>query len=77
MINLSEASFSTIYKIAEIHESDLKHRLYEMGIYPNQFIELVRKAPLGDPLIAKVNAQMIMLRLSEARLILLDKKTNS
>ena len=55
--------------IAEIKDSDIKDRLYEMGIYPNQTISVVRKAPFGDPVIVKLKNQEIMLRLEEAELI--------
>lgn len=55
--------------IAEVQDSDIKDRLYEMGIYPNQTIEVVRKAPFGDPIVVRLSNQEIMLRVAEAELI--------
>ena len=69
MSKLSSSVSSTPKIIAHIEESDLKDRLYEMGVYPDQTIEVVRKAPFGDPLIVKVGGQLIMLRQNEADLI--------
>ncbi|WP_424962898.1 FeoA family protein [Ekhidna sp.] len=69
MSKLSFSPSSTPQTIAHIEESDLKDRLYEMGVYPDQIIEIVRKAPFGDPLIVKVGGQLIMLRQNEADLI--------
>ena len=69
MSKLSSSLSSSAQTIIHIEESDLKDRLYEMGIYPNQTIQIVRKAPLGDPLIVKVGGQEIMLRVNEADLI--------
>ncbi|MEQ6168110.1 FeoA domain-containing protein [Ekhidna sp. MALMAid0563] len=69
MSKLSSSLSSTPQTIAHIEESDLKDRLYEMGVYPDQSIEIVRKAPFGDPLIVKVGGQLIMLRQNEADLI--------
>lgn len=69
MSKLSSARPLSPHVIAQIEESDIKDRLYEMGIYPDQTIQVVRKAPFGDPLVVKVGGQEIMLRTSEAELI--------
>lgn len=69
MSKLSSSLSSTPQVIVHIEESDLKDRLYEMGVYPEQTIEIVREAPFGDPLIVKVGGQLIMLRRNEADLI--------
>ena len=52
----------------------MKYRLYEMGIYPNQELQVINKAPFGDPLVVQVDGQLIMLRLDEAELITLEEK---
>lgn len=57
------------HEVIHIEESDFKHRLYEMGIYPSQNLRLVQRAPLGDPIVIEVNDQSVMLRVSEAELI--------
>jgi len=68
-MKLSSKLSNNQYSVVDIDESDIKPRLYEMGIYPNQLINLVRKAPFGDPLVIQVDDQLVMLRSEEASLI--------
>ncbi|MGA0256130.1 MAG: FeoA family protein [Rhodothermales bacterium] len=44
-------------------------RLLEMGMMPGSAIELVRYAPLGDPIDVKVRGFHLSIRASEARLV--------
>ncbi len=62
------------HSITHIEESDLKNRLYEMGIYPNQTVLMVNKAPFGDPLMFEVDGHLVMLRRNEAELISIEEK---
>lgn len=62
------------HEVLCIEESDLKYRLYELGIYPKQVVQLVLKAPFGDPMMVLVEGQLIMLRNDEAELITVEKK---
>ena len=64
---------SKTHVITHVEESDVKDRLYEMGIYPNQTLKIVRKAPFGDPLIVEIDGQLIMLRQNEANLITIEE----
>lgn len=73
-MKLSAISSKRLHSITRIEESDLKYRLYEMGIYPNQELQVINKAPFGDPLVVQVDGQLIMLRLDEAELITLEEK---
>ena len=73
-MKLSSLRSNEPHTIADVEESELKHRLYEMGIYPNQELKLMNKAPLGDPLLVQVDGQLIMLRLNEAELIVMKEK---
>lgn len=57
------------YTVLNVDESELRSRLYEMGIFPNQLISLIRKAPFGDPLLVEIDDQLVMLRSEEASLI--------
>ncbi|MEQ9468865.1 MAG: FeoA family protein [Ekhidna sp.] len=74
MSKISSILPSVSCTISHIEESDLKDRLYEMGIYPDQTIEVLRKAPLGDPLLVQIEGQLIMLRRNEADLIAIREK---
>lgn len=47
-------------------------RLREMGLMPGTALELVRTAPLGDPLEVKVRGYHLTLRKSEADHVLVE-----
>lgn len=53
--------------------SDFRQRLLSMGITPAAHLTLVRKAPLGDPVQISIRGSELCLRLSEARLIEVQK----
>jgi ferrous iron transport protein A len=44
-------------------------RLREMGVVPGTTIQLVRRAPLGDPIEISLRGSLLSLRRSEAELI--------
>ena len=73
MNRLSSISLNQICMIESVDESDVKDRLYEMGIYPEQSIQVIRKAPFGDPLVVKIGNQEIILRHNEAELIIIKE----
>lgn len=52
-----------------VEESDACARLEEMGVTPGEAIEVVRFAPLGDPIEIKVRGYLLSLRREEADLI--------
>ncbi|MFC1539533.1 ferrous iron transport protein A [Candidatus Latescibacterota bacterium] len=52
---------------------DIKRRLMDMGIIIGAQVEMVRSAPLGDPVEIKVHNTLIALRKSEAGLIFIEK----
>ncbi len=45
-------------------------RLRELGLLPGTVVQLIRRAPLGDPLEISVRGSLLSLRRSEAELIL-------
>ena len=57
--------------VAEItsKHAELKSRLYALGIIPGSKIEILRFAPLGDPMQIKVGNSLISIRKSEAEVI--------
>ena len=73
-MTLKSISSKEPHEVTSIAESELKFRLYEMGIYPKQTVQLVQKAPLGDPIVVQVDGQLIMLRNEEAELITIEKR---
>ena len=52
--------------------AELKSRLYSLGIIPGSVLELLRFAPLGDPMQVKVGGSFISIRKSEASIITVD-----
>ena len=50
-------------------ESDDCERIEEMGITPGEPIEIVRYAPMGDPIEVKIRGYLLSLRKQEAELI--------
>lgn len=50
-------------------EKALRHRLLDMGVIPGTTIQLVKRAPLGDPLQVHLRGYELTLRAKEAELI--------
>jgi Fe2+ transport system protein FeoA len=51
------------------HPESLAHRLMEMGLLEGEEVQLVRLAPLGDPVELRVGSTRLSIRLSEAKLV--------
>ncbi len=75
MIKLRSQDENTPLIIKKIDDGDLKARMYDMGLYPNQTIEIIKKAPFGDPIVVQVEGQLVMLRSNEADLIIVEETT--
>jgi ferrous iron transport protein A len=54
-------------------DSELSLKLLDMGCLPGSEIELIRTAPLGDPIIISISGYLLSLRLDEASTILLTE----
>jgi len=52
-----------------IEESDTCARLEEMGVTPGEKVEIVRFAPLGDPIEIRIRGYLLAMRKEEAALI--------
>lgn len=69
-IGLSEIQEGARAKVVHLHAScPVRRRLADMGILPGVEVEMVRKAPLGGPVIVALEGFSLSLRLSEARAI--------
>lgn len=72
---LTSLALGATAKVAEIKvPSADKSRLMEMGLLVGTQVELVRFAPLGDPVEIKVRGYNLTLRKHEAELILVRPK---
>lgn len=52
--------------------AELRSRLYALGVIPGSMLELLRFAPLGDPMQVKVGGSFISIRRAEAAIITVD-----
>ena len=58
--------------ITGFETDDPPSRLLEMGLLPGTPVEVVRLAPLGDPIDLKVRGYHLSIRKHEAQLITID-----
>ena len=69
-VSLSKMSVGQKGCIREfVVESDDCERIEEMGVTPGEHVEVVRYAPLGDPIEIKIRGYHLSLRKEEAALI--------
>lgn len=53
----------------------LKRRLIDMGVTPGVVVKLVKKAPLGDPIQISLRGYELTIRKSEAKNIMVERKS--
>ena len=59
--------------VKQINADDtIKQRLMDMGIFEGVKVQMVRPAPLGDPIQVKVLNTLIALRRNEARSLIIE-----
>lgn len=62
--------------IAEVNnilaQGEIRRRLLDMGLVKGTVLESIRKAPLGDPMVVKINGFELSLRIKEAENILVS-----
>lgn len=63
---LSELKKGQIAIIESINDEELAVKLMEMGCLPGETVQLLHKAPFGDPLAIRVAGYKLSLRVSEA-----------
>ncbi len=72
--SLADASSGDRCVVLEIapEPAELKSRLYALGVIPGCLLEILRFAPLGDPMQVKVGSSFISIRRAEARIIAVE-----
>ncbi|HID57084.1 TPA: DtxR family transcriptional regulator [Candidatus Poribacteria bacterium] len=55
-------------------EGPVKRRLLDMGIVPGETVEVVKVAPLGDPMEVRVKGYQLSLRKGEAESVIVERK---
>ena len=74
MFDLSTMKVGSKSEIIAIENSSIKSKLIELGFLVGSPLEVVFKAPLGDPIAIEINSTVISLRKDEATLIKVLKK---
>lgn len=54
---------------AATNHPELQSRLYALGLYPGVMVDILRFAPLGDPVQVRVGGTLLSIRKREAALI--------
>ena len=52
-------------------DDHVRRRLLEMGLCPGTLVEVLRRAPLGDPIELRVRGYLLSVRADHARLVAL------
>ena len=60
-----------IMNIVGIH--DVRNRLMALGLIPGKKGEVVGCAPLGDPIVVRIDEALISLRINEAKNVQVEK----
>lgn len=68
-LSLSSITNGTKVVVRSISESQLRVKLMEMGLTQGKMIEVLYRAPLGDPIAIDINGYVLSLRKDEASLI--------
>ncbi len=72
-VSLAQCEMGSSGTIADVGgERGFRRRLMEMGLVPGTAIQLVRVAPLGDPLEIEVRGCRLSIRRQEAQAVKLD-----
>ena len=67
-MNLEEAPLGTVVSIERVGgDRSFRRRLLELGLVPGTRVEIVRVAPLGDPVELLVRGASLSIRRAEAR----------
>lgn len=51
---------------------ELQSRLYSLGLYPGVVVDVLRFAPMGDPIQVRAGGTLISIRKQDARLIAVE-----
>ena len=66
---LATSKRGNILHVLSVQQSAISAKLIEMGLYVGQEVEVLFRAPFGDPIAVNVGGYILSLRLNEAALI--------
>jgi ferrous iron transport protein A len=64
-------------RVSNILPSEISSKLLEMGFYSGKEIEILYKAPFGDPIAIQVGDYVLSMRKNEAQYIEVIKSVNN
>ena len=65
-MTLQEAQPGMNVRIDSVGESKLKNRLMTMGVIPGTRVEILRSAPMGDPIAIRLRSYNLAMRKDDA-----------
>lgn len=65
-MTLQDGETGMIVRIDSVGDSRLKNRLMTMGLIPGTRVEVLRSAPLGDPIAVRLRSYNLALRRDDA-----------
>ncbi|MDP5214934.1 FeoA family protein [Pseudoalteromonas tunicata] len=74
MTRLNQISLGAAARIVSFdnNNNELQKKLLAMGLIPGSLLEVIRFAPLGDPMVLKVRGSSLSLRKAEADSIFVE-----
>ncbi len=75
MTTLTQMQPGEVGRISGFHPGDRAYRqkLLSMGLTPNTYFEVIRRAPMGDPIQIRVHAYFLSLRQTEAMMLKIER----
>ena len=65
-MTLKDTDTGMVVRIESIVESKLKNRLMTMGLIPGTRVEILRSAPMGDPIAIRLRSYNLAMRRDDA-----------
>ena len=65
-MTLQDGQPGAVVRIDSVGDSQLKNRLMTMGLIPGTRVEILRAAPLGDPIAIRLRSYNLAIRRSDA-----------
>ncbi len=72
-MTLKDAETGSTVRIDSVGESKLKNRLMTMGLIPGTRVEILRSAPMGDPIAIRLRSYNLAMRKHDAEQIQVSK----
>ena len=74
MRTLAEIANGDVVNVVNVSSSNLRVKLMEMGLTEGKKLQVLFRAPFGDPIAVDVDGYVLSLRLDEARLVQVESE---